>query len=174
MVRPLVLRTASAVLAALAMTCTLDPVQSEAVADLGGEAPGVPPGPLHRPGQPCLVCHDGSTARPAMSVGGTVYGVLGSAAPLAGGSVELTAEDGSTFTATTNAAGNFYVEQTAWQPVYPLRVAVAFGELTSTMSTIIGRDGSCATCHVDPPSRISAGRVYLAPSAALLPDGGAP
>ena len=54
------LRIASVALAALATTCTLDPVQSEAVADLGGEAPGVAPGPLHRPGQPCLVCHDGS------------------------------------------------------------------------------------------------------------------
>ena len=168
------LRIASVALAALATTCTLDPVQSEAVADLGGEAPGVAPGPLHRPGQPSLVCHDGTTAQPAMSVGGTVYGVVGSASALSGASVELTAENGATFEATTNAAGNFYVEASAWQPVYPLRVAVAFGGLTSTMSTIIGRDGSCAACHVDPPSRISAGRVYLAPSAALLPDAGAP
>lgn len=170
MVRPIVIL----ILASLATTCTLDPVQSEAIADLGGEAPGVPPGPLHRPGQPCLVCHDGSTAQPAMSVGGTVYAVLGSEAPLAGATVELTAENGSTSTATTNGAGNFYVEESAWQPVYPLRVAVAYGGLTSTMSTIIGRDGSCGSCHVDPPSRISAGRVYLAPSPALLPDAGAP
>jgi hypothetical protein len=170
----MVKRAVCGMLAMLATTCTLDPVQSEAIADLGGEAPGVPPGPLHRPGQPCLVCHDGSTARPAMSVAGTVYAVLGAAGAISGASVELTAEDGATFSATTNAAGNFYVEAAQWQPVYPLRVAVALGGLTSTMSTIIGRDGSCATCHVDPPSRISAGRVYLAPSAALLPDGGAP
>ena len=40
--RTLVLPTASVALAALATTCTLDPVQSEAIADLGGEAPGVP------------------------------------------------------------------------------------------------------------------------------------
>jgi hypothetical protein len=162
------------VLAIVATTCTLDPVHSEAVADLGGEMPGVPPGPLHRPGQPCLVCHDGSTARPAMSIGGTIYAVLGGDAPLSAASIELTAEDGSTFSAVTNAAGNFYVEEPAWRPVYPVRVAVTYGGLTSTMSTIIGRDGSCASCHVDPPSRISAGRVYLAPSAALLPDAGAP
>jgi len=160
-------------LGALVLTCSLDPVHDEAMADLGGEAPGVPQGPLHRPGQPCLVCHDGSAASPAMSVGGTIYAVLGNQAPLAGASVVLTAEDGSMFTATTNAAGNFYVEQTRWQPVYPLRVSVGFGGLTAVMTTIIGRDGSCATCHVDPPSRISAGRVYLAPSASFLPDGGA-
>ncbi len=170
MVRPILL----AALAGLATTCALDPVRDDAIADLGPEAPGVPPGPLHRAGQPCLVCHDGSTATPAMSVGGTIYGVLGATAPLSGAAVELTAEDGATFTATTNAAGNFFVEEATWQPVYPLRAAVAFGDLTSTMSTLIGRDGSCATCHVNPPSRISAGLVYLAPSAALLPEGGSP
>ncbi len=167
-------RVAVVVLAIFATTCALDPVHSEAVPDLGGATPGGPPGPLHRPGQPCLVCHDGSTASPAMSIGGTIYAVLGGDAPLPAASIELTAEDGSTFSAVTNGAGNFYVEESAWRPVYPVRVAVAYGALTSTMSTIIGRDGSCASCHVDPPSRISAGRVYLAPSAALLPDAGAP
>jgi len=158
----------------LTATCELDPVHDDAIADLGSEAPGVPPGPLHRPGQPCLVCHDGSTANPAMSVGGTVYAVLGADAPLAGAAVELTGEDGSTFVATTNSVGNFYVEKAMWQPIYPLRVAVAYGGLTSTMSTLVGRDGSCASCHVDPPTRISAGRVFLAPSPSLLPDGGSP
>jgi hypothetical protein len=166
-------RILTAGLVCMVTTCSLEPVRDDAIADLGPEAPGVPPGPLHRRGQPCLVCHDGSTASPAMSVGGTIYAVLGGTAPLAGAVVELTAEDGSTFTATTNAAGNFFVDASAWQPVYPLRAAVVVGALTSTMSTLIGRDGSCATCHVDPPSRISAGRVYAAPSAALLPEGGA-
>jgi hypothetical protein len=163
-----------ATFALVAVRCDLDPVHDDAVADLGGEAPGIPPGPFHRPGQPCLVCHDGSTAKPAMSVAGTVYAVLGNGEPIPGATVLITAEDGATFLATTNAAGNFYVEQAAWQPVFPLRAAVAYGGLTSTMSTIIGRDGSCATCHVDPPSRISAGRVYLAPSRSLLPEGGTP
>jgi hypothetical protein len=159
---------------ALSASCDLNPVHDDAVADLGAEAPGVPPGPLHRPGQPCLVCHDGSTATPALSVGGTVYAVLGSGTPLADVTVNLTGENGSTFASVTNAAGNFYVLQNEWQPVYPLRSNLVYAGITSTMSTIIGRDGSCATCHVDPASRISAGRVYLAASAALLPEGGAP
>jgi len=154
-------------------TCSLDPVHDEAVTDLGGEKAGVPRGPLHRPGEPCLVCHDGSTA-PAMSVGGTVYAVLGAGDPLAGASVTLTDAHGSTVTRTTNTAGNFYVETTSWQPTFPLHVAVAFGPLTATMSSIVGRDGSCASCHTDPPTRISAGRVYVAPNASLLPEGGAP
>jgi hypothetical protein len=159
-------------LAAATLACSLDPVHDKAVADLGPEAPGISPGPLHRAGQPCLVCHSGGNANPAMSVGGTVYAIRSSAAPLAGASVELIDVTGSIAKATTNAAGNFYVEQAAWQPVFPLQVNVSFGELTATMNSIIGRDGSCAACHADPPSRISAGRVYLAQIAALLPDGG--
>jgi hypothetical protein len=160
--------------AALLATCSLDPVHDEAVSDLGGERAGVPRGPMHRPGEPCLVCHDGATASPAMSVGGTVYAVLGAGDPIAGASVTLTDARGATRTQTTNAAGNFYVEAASWQPTFPLHVAVTLGSLTATMSSIVGRDGSCATCHSDPPTRISAGRVYLAPNASLLPDGGAP
>ena len=155
-------------------TCSLDPVHDEAVSDLGGEAPGVPQGPLHRPGQPCLTCHDGTTAHPAMSVGGTIYGVLGESAPLANAAVTLTDVNGATFTSTTNSAGNFYVEPSSFNPTYPLHVAVRLGPLIATMSSLVGRDGSCAGCHADPASRISAGPVYLAAAAALLPDAGAP
>jgi hypothetical protein len=167
-------RLALAVVALTLVDCSFDPVHNEAIADLGPEAPGVGPGPLHRAGQPCLVCHDGSTAGPAMSAGGTVYRVLGDATPLGGASVALRDARGTTFTATTNAAGNFYVAPSSWQPVYPVRVAVAFGGKTATMTTIVGRDGSCASCHVDPKSRISAGPVYLAPVASLFPTGGGP
>jgi hypothetical protein len=166
--------TLVALLASIAAGCSLDPVNDEARADLGPETPGVARGPLHRPGQPCLACHDGSTAHPAMTVAGTVNAVLGSAAPLAGVSVALTDVTGMTVTAMTNAAGNFYLEPATWRPTFPLHVAISFGGYSSTMSTIIGRDGSCATCHTDPASRISAGPVFLAPVPALLPDGGAP
>jgi hypothetical protein len=151
-----------AMLATGIVTCSFDPVHDEAIVDLGPETPGIGPGPLHRAGQPCLVCHDGSAATPVMSVGGTVYGVPPHATPVAGAIVALADSSGSTFTATTNAAGNFYVEQASWQPFYPLQVSVVLGEVTAPMSTIIGRDGSCATCHTDPPSRISAGRVSVA------------
>ena len=36
-----------------------DPVHDARVAALGDERPGVPAGPNHRPGQPCLACHGG-------------------------------------------------------------------------------------------------------------------
>ncbi|MGH7286350.1 MAG: hypothetical protein ACRELY_32935 [Polyangiaceae bacterium] len=157
----------------LATSCSLDPVRDEDQADLGDEARGVGPGPLHRPGQPCLVCHDGSTAS-AWSMAGTVYAVRGEDAPLSGASVILTDATLATFTATTNEAGNFYIEPSTWQPTYPVRVSVSLGDFTSTMTTIIGRDGSCAGCHVDPASRVVVGRVYLAPTSDLLPSGGTP
>lgn len=154
-----------------AVSCSLDPVHDEAQADLGDEAPGVDPGPTHRPGQPCLLCHDGTSA-PKWSVAGTIYGVLGSSSPLQNAKVALTDANGSVYTATSNEVGNFWVDDSHWSPTYPVHVAVSLGNVTSTMTTIIGRDGSCAGCHADPASRISVGRVYLAPSAALLPNGG--
>jgi hypothetical protein len=160
-------------LAAVA-ACSLDPVRDDAVRDLGGEARGIPVGPEHRPGQPCLVCHDGSRATPAMSVAGTVYGALDSPAPLAGVGVTLTDASGAIRTASTNGAGNFYIEASSWEPTFPLRVVIDYGQITAPMSTIVGRDGSCASCHYDPPSRISVGRLYVVPSASLLPDAGMP
>jgi len=167
-------RLPAVVVAAAVAACSLDPVHDDAVRDLGGEAPGVRPGPTHRAGQPCLVCHDGSTAQPAMSVAGTIYGAPDSPAGLAGVGVTLADASGAIRTAVTNAAGNFYVEDSSWRPVFPLRVVVNYGAIPAPMSTIIGRDGSCAACHVDPPSRISPGRVYVAPSASLLPEAGSP
>lgn len=155
------------VFAMLAMvTCSFDPVHDEAVADLGPEAPGVPQGPLHRPDQPCLVCHGD------MSVAGTVHAVLGYAAPLANVTVTLTDAQDAGASATTNDAGNFYIEKATWQPVFPLHATIALGNVNVVMNTEIGRNGSCADCHVAPATRISAGLVYLVPNVSLLPDGG--
>jgi hypothetical protein len=167
---------AIALFAACSLACSLDPVHAQAAADLGPEAPGVPPGPTHRPGQPCLVCHGPSGATPAMSVGGTVFATADATASLAGATVSLSDTFGRTFQTSTNAAGNFYVEASAWEPIYPMYATVAFGGVSNAMSTQVGRDGSCAACHVDPASRESAGHVFLVPTASLLPaiDGGTP
>jgi hypothetical protein len=155
------------VVALTLVACSLDPVQDEAASDLGPEVPGVPQGPLHRPDQPCLVCHADT-----MSAGGTVHAALDDTAPLANVIVTLTDSTGSATTVTTNTAGNFFVERSAWQPVFPVHTKIAFETKSAAMNSEIGRDGSCATCHVAPASRISAGLVYLVPSASLLPDGG--
>lgn len=148
-----------------ALSCLLiqacDPVQDHAIAALGGELPGTRPGPLHRPGQPCLLCHDGALGDPqAFSLAGTVFLQPDAEAAARGAQVEVTAADGSSMMFTTNAAGNFYVPAQRWQPVFPLQVKVHFQGESVDMLSNIGRDGSCAGCHSDPPGPDSPGHVY--------------
>jgi hypothetical protein len=140
-----------------------DPVQDNAVAALGGETPGVPPGPLHRPGQPCLVCHDGASGDPrAFSMAGTVFAYASALSPTVGAVVTLQGADGTTTTATTNAAGNFFLTPGAYTPVFPVHVtSVALGGVQVTMHSHIGGNGSCAGCHADPAGPDSPGHVYF-------------
>jgi hypothetical protein len=148
-----------------------DPVRSDAIASLGGEAPGVRRGPLHRPGQPCLLCHDGSAGAPeGFSVAGTVFVEPGQASPVSGAVVHLADSTGSTLDTLTNAAGNFYVLPRDWTPTYPMSVTVTPREQpTVSMQTLVNRDGSCAGCHSDPAGSGSPGHVCI-----LLADGGVP
>jgi len=146
--------------ALVAVAC--DPVHSDAVNALGDEASGVRNGPLHRPGQPCLVCHDGKFGDPSQfTVAGTIYLHPDDTTGLAGATVTLTGADGSHITATTNAAGNFYLTPTEWNPSFPMQTQVEYGGVTATMATLVGRDGSCAGCHVDPAGPSSPGRVSI-------------
>lgn len=189
----------AAALAALQASCG-DPVADARVEALGGEAEGVPPGELHRPGQPCVLCHgDAGSAEPLMSVGGTVFAAPVGRAPMAGAVVELTDAEGAVVRRTTNCAGSFFVTREEWQPAFPLRAAIEYaaaapGEPPGTrriaMATAIGRDGSCAGCHLDPGTgadsrtQLSPGRVYCSTDPGLslaatgcpapAPDGSAP
>jgi len=142
-----------------AAACT-DPVREEAIAALGGEAAGVEPGPLHRPGQPCLVCHDGGEVS-AFSVAGTVYARAEGTVPVAKVTVELLDADARLFKAVTNCAGNFFVRPDQFQPRYPLWVTLAVGEERLDMESPVFRDGSCASCHGDPKGPASAGHAYF-------------
>jgi hypothetical protein len=129
-------------------TCRYDPVAQEAIDELGDEAGE--PGPNHRVGQPCLACHstyEGAT--PAMAVGGTVFYAdpSGAVLPAPGVLVRMLDSDGVERKACTNEVGNFWVEQKDWADItYPL--AVQAGSLK--MTSIVGRDGSCAACHTLP------------------------
>jgi hypothetical protein len=166
--------TRGASLALLAMTAiaaaACDPVHSDATNALGGEAPGVRTGPLHRPGQPCTVCHDGALGDPPeFSVAGTVYQAASSTQALSGASVILTGADGASYSATTNEAGNFYITPKEFAPKYPMRVTVLSGGVPVTMQSHVGWAGSCAKCHVDPPGPDSPGHVYFD-----VGDGGVP
>jgi hypothetical protein len=146
------------VLAGLAAACS-DPVRAQAIAALGDEAPGVRPGPLHRPGQPCLVCHGGEQG-PTFSVAGTVYARAESAVPVSRVTVELLDSEARSFKAITNCAGNFFVRPDEFLPHYPLWITVAAADHRLDMESPVFRDGSCASCHTDPKAPASAGHAY--------------
>lgn len=143
-----------AAIAMFAASC-FDPVHSDAVDALGGEVNGVGPGPLHRPGQPCLLCHGGDgPGSPTMSIGGTIYVDDTASAPSPGVVVRLTDARGHVEDRISNSAGNFYVFDYEWTPVWPVKVQVGAtdgeGKLTpfaSQMKTLVNSQTSCATCH---------------------------
>lgn len=151
--------------ATLGVAC--DPTHDDAVAALGDEAPGVRRGPLHRPGQPCLLCHDGAIGDPPQfSVAGTVYlEPAPNAAPASNVNVHMTDANGASFDATTNAAGNFYVVPGQFTPTYPMTVSITASHGTPIcMFTHVGRDGSCAGCHAGAAGPGSPGQINLKPA----------
>lgn len=144
----------------LALAGCDEPVRDRAASALGPEAPGVPPGPLHRPGQPCVLCHDGDEAR-ALALGGTITWTEGSDEPAIGATVHFVDSLGARFTATTNCAGNFFVLPEDYEPRYPVWVSLRRGEWEIAMESPVNGDGSCATCHARERGPESAGSVYL-------------
>jgi hypothetical protein len=143
-----------------------DATHDEEVAALGGEDPAVPPGPDHRPGQPCLTCHGGiGPAKEQFSIGGTVYAVEGQSGPATGAAVRVEDINGSIGTAQSNESGNFFITVQEWTPTYPILPQVTLGSVTQQMTTHVGRSGSCADCHAAPAGPTSAGPVYIAAGA---------
>jgi hypothetical protein len=149
---------------ALALVALLgcDPVRSDAVAALGGEAPGVPHGPTHRPGQPCLVCHNN------FAVAGTVFLDAIDRKGANGIVVHLTDSQDTAFDATTNEVGNFFVRTEQYHPVYPMKVELRYANMTVKMVSDVGRNGACGSCHFDPPGPGSPGHVF-APADGVTP-----
>jgi hypothetical protein len=125
-----------------------DPAHLDAVANLGDEAPNVPAGPTHRPGQPCTTCHGGlGPSDVEFSVAGTLFTVRGTKTPLAGGVVTVTDAVGASKTATSNDAGNFFIKKSDWDPAFRLSVFIEAQGLKKVMLTSIARDGGCGSCH---------------------------
>jgi hypothetical protein len=172
--RSLTLLLSSLLAAAIAGGCN-NPVVDAQIAALGPEVDGVPPSDIHRPGQPCVLCHGPyKGAKPEMAVGGTIYAYpydLGyeDGNPIAAEGVEVEISDSLGNSPpqkpVTNCAGNFYVKKDDWSPAYPLHVAVRFkvseGDTDRVpMDTRISRDGSCAGCHESAPNQGSPGWIY--------------
>jgi hypothetical protein len=150
-------------LAALAGAGCDDPVHDALVASLGPENPAVPPGPLHRPGQPCLACHDGTgPASMTMIFGGTAYEYYNQTAPLVAAQMSFTDSSmGPPFVTTTNCAGNFWVQATDWTPTFPVDVELFYGGFSpEKMRSHIGRAYSCASCHTGTQSSTTVQQVY--------------
>jgi hypothetical protein len=165
-------RSASFVLAlALAVgasaACFNDPTHDQSVDDQGDDPTGHGNGPLHRAGQPCLVCHDGrGPARAEFAVAGTIYRSHDVVTGVENAEVTLTDANGATITALTNEMGNFYLTHDQFEPTYPLAVSVKYtavsgNSVTTPMVTHVGREGSCAACHFDPEGTTSAGHVFV-------------
>lgn len=139
-----------------------NPLREEAITELGGELSGVPIGPLHRAGQPCLMCHDGSMST-AFSVAGTIHLRFDGAQPAASALVHLADGLGNTYRVATNCAGNFFVRPGDYEPVWPLWVRVEHEDWAQEMDSPVNSDGSCAGCHRASPSPDSAGPIYVNP-----------
>jgi hypothetical protein len=108
------------------------------------------------------------------AVAGTIYQAqFGPAVPQNNAQVSVIDTNAVPAQATTNAAGNFWILESQWVPAFPVHVeSVSFGSASASMTSHIGQDGSCATCHFDPPGGDLVGHVYLAPG--NEPDGGFP
>lgn len=122
---------------------------------------------LHRPGQPCLVCHSDKydPGGEAFVIAGTIYQHPDDPNDqgLAGAQVSLIDSEDREFSAYTNAAGNFMIKvdpnltepvattdgrlKVPFEPKFPLTVAVIYQGVDKSMDSMIWREGSCASCH---------------------------
>jgi len=161
----------------VSFSCAPDPVKEREIAALGGETPGVPHGPLHRPGQPCGLCHgaDGPD-NPEFSLAGTLYRSPSSRLPLAYATIHFIDSTGEQHTVESNCAGNFYVLRSEWSPSWPIWSKIEYGDGVANPTTVVEmtsavfRETSCSTCHTDPASPSTVGHLYLAEDESTLPE----
>lgn len=147
-IRPLALSGVLA-LACFSASCT-DPVKDRAIERLGDET-GAGPGPEHRPGQPCVLCHsDGGPASDyKFAVGGTVFETSAPNSRGASG-VRVLFIDASSAQreTTTNSVGNFFIRESEWPDLtFPFKVGLLADNKPIPMTTTVNREGSCNFCH---------------------------
>lgn len=164
-------------LAMMHASCT-DPVRDQQIEALGEEVGE--PGPEHRPGQPCLLCHSqgGPAADKSFKVAGTIFETNEPGSPGADGVVvEMIDANGLSPTTrpTTNRAGNFWVTNDEWSDLeFPFRVRIfpKGAPEPLRMETTVNREGSCNYCHRPFPkgplsegerqvNRSSVGQIYV-------------
>ncbi len=126
-----------------------DPIQEGRIEELGNEIEGIPKGPLHRAGQPCVVCHSehGPANDSPFTVAGTIFAGPEVRIGVKDAEIRMTDSVGTKHIAHTNCVGNFFVKPSEWQPKFPILVAVAKRGAIRRMNSVIGREADCATCH---------------------------
>ena len=139
----------------------VDPVQQEQVAALGPEEPGVAVGPLHRSGQPCLICHSSAGEASRFTAAGTVYGTATVRQPIGGVKVRLIDASRRSYVAYTNCVGNFFVLPGEFEPVMPMWASLSGYDADIDMESPMHKDGDCGFCHKPEKSPSSAGPIFL-------------
>ncbi|HEY0709627.1 MAG TPA: hypothetical protein VGG33_22640 [Polyangia bacterium] len=148
-------------LSAYLLTACADPVLDQKLAALGPESPEGP-GPNHRPGQLCVVCHNpAGDAKPHFALAGTVYRDKGGKVPIGDVEVILTDARGSKFVGKSNCSGNFYFPIESTTPAFPVWVSMKKNDHQINMESAIFREPDCALCHSEPAGPTSAGAVFL-------------
>lgn len=167
--RTLLVASALCVACVRCVAC-VDPVRQREIDALGDESPSIAAGPLHRAGQPCLVCHSRGGVASILSAAGTVYRDAEHTSPLAGALVTLADSAGHSIAVHTNCVGNFLVDEHAFKPTFPVFAHVGYREHSIDMKSPMHRNADCGSCHGDPQSTSTAGHVYLEFSAARAAD----
>jgi hypothetical protein len=139
------------VAALLASGCRNDPVPQAVIDSLPPDTS--PNGPTHRAGQPCLACHDKYGGATEFAVAGTLFALDSTGTtivPAPGLTVNVldsSPNGGSSLHACSNSVGNFFILASNWSDItFPLSPTAG----GVPMQSLIGRDGSCATCHTLP------------------------
>lgn len=156
----------------MSLSACVDPLWQAQVDALGPEQPAVPIGPLHRAGQPCLVCHAAQGNAPAWVAAGTVYRDPGATRAAAGVTVLLIDARRQRYVTHSNCAGNFFVSPSEYQPQPPLWVSLRYSlsdqRVQVDMESPMHKDGDCGICHRAERGPSSAGPVFLSDDPARL------
>lgn len=161
--------------AGLGASCGPDPLHERDVEALGPEDPAIEPGPLHRRGQPCSVCHGGDgPAKSTFVLSGTVFAVADAGDVLPGATVRYIDWVGAQGAVVTNCAGNFFLRTEQAAPRWPIWLRLEHGDKVADMQSAVFREGSCNACHTATATPKTMGRVYLSEQPFAVLDAGCP
>jgi hypothetical protein len=149
--------------ASVGSSCNLDPVHQSGVATLGSEKPDLYPveSEYHRPGEPCGLCHsEKGPASSTFALSGTVFwGPDDYEARVDNAYVRIIDAENRKRCFVTNCNGNFFIRKADFPKItFPILISVERTvkpgvDDNSTlafrrMSGHVGREPSCATCHI--------------------------